>query len=330
MKRNLAYSGLVFALVFLWVVTGALTQYLMGAVDSDTLRFAFWFGFGMSAFIAVIFFTALREIRNKFFGATSEEVYTPSRKFAAVAGTFLTVCVAGSVAQSFPIGKKKAEAARAEAKQKEDATKAFAEQQEKEQQRLAAMTPEERRAEARRKEEAAVASIIKEGETMLKRWREREVWATAKLAGKTLKEPDSRPVLKQEWADVKAHLSSIKSTQPQYKKSQALLTAMAEEDKKAAAVDAAFQAAARGDARKEFAKRLEQVFIEKRMNTDVSASGSKNTILRIKWALASKVSAHDLSKSDILETAEKAGFKKVIFTDGYDFAWQWELHPKVE
>lgn len=330
MKRNLAYSGLVFALLFLWVVAGALTQYFMGAVDSETLRFAFVFGFGVSAVIAAIFFASFRAIRNKFFGATSEETYTPSRKFAAVAGTLLTVCVAGSVAQSFPIGKERAEAARAEAKRKEDSAKALAERQEKEQQRLAAMTPEERAAEARRKEEAAVAPIIKEGEAMIKRWREREAWATAKLAGKNIKEPDSKPVLKQEWADVKAHLSSIKSTQPQYEKSQALLVAMAEEDKKAAVADAAFQAASWVDARKEFAKRLEQVFIEKRMNTDVSASGPKNTILRIKRALASKVSANDMSKSDILETAEKAGFKKVVFTDGYDFAWQWELHPKVE
>lgn len=330
MKRNLAYSGLVFASLFLWLVAGAVTQYFMGAVDSETLRFAFGLGFGISAVIAAIFFAIFRAVRTKFFGATGEESYLPGRRFAAVAGALLVACVAGSVAQSFPIGKEKAEAARTEAKRKEDVAKALAERQEKEQQRLAAMTTEERAAEARRKEEAAVTSIIEEAEAMLKRWRDREAWATAKLAGKNSKEPDSKLVKKQEWNDVKAHLGSIKAAQPQYEKAQSLLAAMADEEKRAAIADAARQSAARADARKEFAKKLEQILIEKRMNTDVTASGPKNTILKIKWALASKVSAHDLSKSDILETAEEAGFKKVIFTDGYDFGQQWELHPKVE
>lgn len=330
MKRNLTYSLLVFGLLFSWSISGAITQLLMGALSSSDLGFVFGLSFAMSAVIAAIFFLVFRAIRNKFFGGAVEAGYRPTSKFAAVAGTLLTVCVAGSVTQSYSIGKEKAETARAEAKRKEDAAKALAERKEAEQRRLAAMTPEQREAELRQKEENAVAPIIQEGEAMLKRWREREAWAAATLAGKKLKQPDSKPVTKQEWADVKAHLSSIKATQPQYQKAQAILSAMAEEDKKAAAADAAFQATAKVDARKGFAKNLEQVFIEKRMNTDVSAYGPKNTILKIKWALASKVTANDLSKSGIVEQAEKAGFKKLIFTDGYDSSWTWDLKPTAE
>ena len=100
MKRNLVYWGLVFALLFLWLTAGALTQYLTGGAVGETLKFVFGFSFAMSAVVAAIFFVVLRAIRNKFFGGAGEDSFTPSRKFAAVASTLLTVCVAGSVMQS--------------------------------------------------------------------------------------------------------------------------------------------------------------------------------------------------------------------------------------
>ncbi len=284
----------------------------------------------MAGVVAIIFFIVFRGIRKKFFGGAIEAGYRPSGRFSVVAGTLLAISIVGSVAQSYSLGKVKTEAAKAEAKRNEDAAKARAERQDKERQRLAAMSPDEREAEARRKEESVVAPMLQEGQKMLKRWREREAWATAFLAGKKLKEPDSNPVTKQEWDDVKARLNSIKETQPQYQKAQAMLKAMAEEDKKAAAAEAAFRAIARAEARKHFAKNLEQVFLEKRMDTDVSASGTKNTVLKIKWVLASRVTANDLSKSGILEQAENSGFKKVIFTDGYERQWWWDLKPKAD
>lgn len=315
----------MFGLLFSWSISGAITQLFIGVIGSNDLGFAFGVPFVIAAIVAAIFFVAFRAIRNEFFDGVVDAGYRPTAKFAAVAGTLLTVCVVGSVSQSYSIGKEKAEAVRADAKQKEDAAKTLAEREETEQRRLAAITPEQQKAALRQKEEDAVAPIIQEGDVMLKRWRQREAWAAATLAGKKLKQPDSEPVTKQEWADVKTHLSSIKPTQPQYQKAQAILAAMASEDKKAAAADAAFQAAAKVEARKDFANNLEQVFIEKRMNTDVTAHGPRNTILRIKWALASKVSANDLHKSGIVEQAEKAGFKKLIFTDGYDSSWTWNL-----
>ena len=44
--------------------------------------------------------------------------------------------------------------------------------------------------------------------------------------------PAGKPVMKQEWADTKARLASIKPEQRQYKKAQATLAAMAEDDYK--------------------------------------------------------------------------------------------------
>ncbi|MDP2024832.1 hypothetical protein [Sulfuriferula sp.] len=330
MKRNSIYSLLVFGLFFSWVFSGVVTQLSMGVLSSNDLGFFFGLSLATGGFFAVIFFFTFRTVRNKYFGGEKETEYKPSRKFSIVAAALMTISIIGSTTGSYSVGKEKAEAARADAKRKDESARALAERQEKEKQRLAAMTPEEREAEAKQKAESAVAPIIQEGKAMLKRWREREAWATAKMAGKNLKEPDSKMVKKQEWADVKAHLSTIKNTQPRYQEAQDLLAAMAVEDKKTAVTNAVFQAAGRVEARKDFAKNLENAFIEKRMNTDVSASGSKNTVLRIKWALASKVSAHDLSKSDVLESAETAGFKKVIFTDGYDFQVYWDLKPKTE
>lgn len=311
MKRNLIYSLLVFGLLFSWLVSGAITQISLGVLGANDLTFFFGFSIFLAGIVAAIFFVVFRAIRDKFYGGTVETGYRPSRKFTAVAVTLLTMSIVGGVVHSYSAGKEKAEAVRAEVKRKEDAAKALADRQEKEEQRLAAMTSEERVADARIKEESVIAPIIQEGETILKRRRA----------------PDSKPVTKQEWDNAKARLNSIKETQPQYQKAKALLTEMAVVDKKAAAANAVLLAKARVEARKDFARTLENTFIEKRMNTDVTANGPKNTILHIKWVLATKVTANDLSKSGLLQQAENAGFKKVAFTDGYDREFYWDLQP---
>lgn len=330
MRRNLIYSLLVFGLILSWFVSGAITQFFMGVLSSNDFGFALIFFLAIAGFFAMIFSVIFRVIRNKFYGGTGETKYHPSRRFAAVAVVLLTISIVGGITQFYSVGKKTAEAIRAGTQWKEDAEKVIAERREQEKQRLAAMTPEEREAETRKKEDSAAALIIQEGEAMLKRWKESEASGMAALAGKKLNEPIGKLITKQEWAAVKARLSSIKETQPQHQNAQFLLTAMADEEKKAAASAVVIQATARIKARKDFANNLEQTFIEKRMDTDVTVSGPKNTVLNIKWVLANKVTANDLSKSGILEQAENAGFKKVIFTDGYERQFWWSLKPKAE
>jgi hypothetical protein len=65
-------------------------------------------------------------------------------------------------------------------------------------------------------------------------------------------------------------------------------------------------------------------------NCDVHAIGSKHTTLQMKWALVSKVMAHQMSRrSDIFDTARQLGFKRIELTDGFDETWVWNLNaPK--
>ena len=129
-----------------------------------------------------------------------------------------------------------------------------------------------------------------------------------------------------EWENARAHLGAIDKGKPEYAQAQAMLGTMAAKDKKDAAFVAIEDAKAKVAGRKEFAARREKSFIESRMNADVTVQGAQNTTLRIKYVLASKVSANDLSKSGIIEKAETEGFKLVQFTDGYDSTWSWKLN----
>ena len=156
----------------------------------------------------------------------------------SVAGALIALTIVTAIVGTYSASKEQAEAARAESRRKEDAAKLAADRAGKERERLASMSPEQREAEEKQKkaeskaaEERAIAPIIHDGEAMLTRWREREAWAKASLAGKTLKEPLSKPVMKQEWEGIKTRLSSIKQSQPYYQKAQEILASMAEEDK---------------------------------------------------------------------------------------------------
>jgi hypothetical protein len=325
--RNLLYSSLVFVICFVWVITGATVQAAMGVLGID-FSVALAMAVMSAALLATIFFIAYRFIRNRFLTTPIEPAFAPTKMFW-ITGVVLSVLAATvSGMQSYDLSKGKVETAQAAAKRQEDAARVRAEQIGKEQERLAKMSPAEREAEAKQKEDARFDVIVREGDALLKRSREWSTWGSASLAGKKTAMPDGKPVMKQEWADAKTRLGSITPEQRAYKRAQAILAAMAANDKRAAAEAAALQAKEKVEGRKRFAKRLEDVLVEKRMNTDVTASGPRNTVLTIKWALASKVTARDLSKSGVIEEAERAGFKKVVFTDGYDSGWKWDLNPK--
>lgn len=77
--------------------------------------------------------------------------------------------------------------------------------------------------------------------------------------------------------------------------------------------------------RKAYAKELESQLLEKRMNADVTTGGPEHTVITIKWALVSKVTAHDISKNTKLhENLNSLHFKKLIITDGYRESWSWK------
>lgn len=330
MKRNLYYSILVFALVVVWILVSGLTNLALGAIETGNLGLVFGVALFMGLVVSGVFFVCLRLVRNKFFGATNEVAYRPSQPFKMLAGVLVVLCAGISVAVSYPMAVKKVEVARAEAARKADAAKAQAAREEAERQRLAAMTPEERAAETRSKVDAADAATIAEGEAMLKRRKENMEWAVTAHSGKKAKIPDGGPVKTDEWNAVLKHLGAITRDHSAYQKAQTLLARLDEIDKKSVAAGAAMEEKARVEHRKEFAAKLEQIYIDKRLDTDVTVSGPKNTVLEIKWVLANKVTANDLSRSDVLDTAQKLGFKKVILTDGYDWNWKWDLKPTID
>ena len=131
-----------------------------------------------------------------------------------------------------------------------------------------------------------------------------------------------------DWENTKTKLKAISKSSANSSQAQALLVAMAADDKKMAdgihqkLVDEEKQAAALEPlqiaARKAFANKLEQTFLEQRMDTTVTATGPKNTNLSIKWVLATRVTANDLGKSGVLDQARGLGFKTVRFFNGFE------------
>jgi len=77
--------------------------------------------------------------------------------------------------------------------------------------------------------------------------------------------------------------------------------------------------------RVKFAQRAEYSFLDNRLNITVTTSGKKQTTIKLRYALMSKVFIHQVLKSEFTKNAKQAGFKKIIFTDGYDDTWTLDI-----
>jgi hypothetical protein len=105
---------------------------------------------------------------------------------------------------------------------------------------------------------------------------------------------------------------------------------LAEQHKRSAALDAAHaqaQAWTEQEARKSYAKRLENTLLSENVNADVSAIGKGGSTLQLKWALVSKVMAYQFSNNapQMFQDMKSLGFRKFVITDGYDETWMWRL-----
>jgi hypothetical protein len=173
--------------------------------------------------------------------------------------------------------------------------------------------------------------IISQAQALIKRAHDDDA-----LGKKMLAQPNKTPkfngpmITKAEWANMRERLASIKEPPELVTKATNLLAEMDAHDKASAAFMKTMVSRGRVDARKDFAANLEQRMVDQRMNVDVTASGERNTVLTIKWILANKVTTNDLQKTTIVDDAEKAGFKKVKFTNGYDYGVAWTLNPKAD
>jgi len=74
-----------------------------------------------------------------------------------------------------------------------------------------------------------------------------------------------------------------------------------------------------------YAESLEENFLDEGLDIYVSVHGPENTTLRLKWVLASRVTAHQLRTQDNFLTWRSLGFKRVELRDGYDYSVYWDL-----
>lgn len=90
--------------------------------------------------------------------------------------------------------------------------------------------------------------------------------------------------------------------------------------------DAKVQASLDEALRISMAKVIENRMLDKGLNVDVTTLGSRHTTIKLKYIFVSKVFAHQLSQNgELFEELKKAGFKKLIASDGYDEQWTWDL-----
>lgn len=104
----------------------------------------------------------------------------------------------------------------------------------------------------------------------------------------------------------------IKKISSQYEKEQKIKEAQLEK----------LNAKTQEELRKKFASKLEYNFLDNNLNIEVTTQGKAHTQLKLKYALMSKVFVHQTLKTDFAENTKKLGFKKIIFTDGYNDTWE--------
>ncbi len=88
--------------------------------------------------------------------------------------------------------------------------------------------------------------------------------------------------------------------------------------------DAAIYAEA---ARTEYAKALQSNLYDEYMDAKIDAIGPQHTVLRITWALASDMTAYQMSKKfqTYFQDMRQLGFRRFVLTDGFGDSWGWNL-----
>ncbi|MNF67105.1 hypothetical protein D3C84_489110 [compost metagenome] len=75
-----------------------------------------------------------------------------------------------------------------------------------------------------------------------------------------------------------------------------------------------------------YASASEKIFVKSGMDVEVSATGSKKEQLRLKYVLMSQPLVYKFQNEVKLpEQARAIGFKKIIYSDGYDHTWTVDL-----
>jgi hypothetical protein len=88
--------------------------------------------------------------------------------------------------------------------------------------------------------------------------------------------------------------------------------------------------------REQWAKSAEKKMLDQGMEVDCTLSGPQKDRLSMKWVLMSKVAVHKITNDGsmregaFLANMQKVGFKRVHFSDGYNFGVYYDLDPPSE
>jgi len=75
-----------------------------------------------------------------------------------------------------------------------------------------------------------------------------------------------------------------------------------------------------------FAKLLEKKYLKEGYDVEIIVEGKNKDILKFKYVLMSRPLIHKITnETGFLETAKNLEFKKVVFTDGFNYSWTYNL-----
>jgi hypothetical protein len=84
------------------------------------------------------------------------------------------------------------------------------------------------------------------------------------------------------------------------------------------------------------ARNMEKAMLSQGMDMDFTVTGTQSDRLTVKWALMGKVAVFkitndgSMAEGSFLSNIQNAGFRRVTFTDGFDFGYYYDLHPPDE
>ena len=310
------YAGAVAAVTFTFFFSLELGMFLGGGLGFGVLIASAFGSAAVAALVSLVFYAVYR------WRAALVE-YTPSKRFLKVVGipTAAYAVIFIAIGASIGSNANEAKVAAATAHQQQIEAQARAASAVAEQKRIAALSPEERLELTEKPVIDTANGLVHAASTSDHTYQSRGVG----------------------WDDFKKKLATIAKTSPHYGEAQSLLASMVAEDKVTAAQMAKETAEKKRKdvelakaqepleiaARKAYATKLEQQFLEQRMDTTVRATGNKSTNLSIKWVLASRVTAHDLANAGLIDQAKLLGFKSVVFFNGFESElgerWSWDL-----
>ncbi len=115
--------------------------------------------------------------------------------------------------------------------------------------------------------------------------------------------------------DARQALEEIRQQDKEYGEAQKLLGEVKRREKE-------IEKWAKVTARELFAETVEKNYLEKGMDVSLTLSGPDKTTIKFKYVLMSRPLVYQLTNdSEFMGNLRKAGFKKVIFTDGYFHSW---------